>query len=160
MARTYDEKYQQVTTWVEIINAFWHKHQGVLNNQRDFWDTVMHSMTDQDWQDVYTVSDVLSRQHPEDFRRFPGFGEALADLNKRMMLGKAVIRQYDRQGYNKAPFKVLMSIKDKINELAGTPTQTFEKPQEEKQPETAHERRKYRREINIQIQETLFEIKD
>lgn len=160
MARTYQEKYNQVSTWVEIINEFWSQHQGVLNNQKDFWDTVMHSMSDQDWDDVNTVADILARQYPEDFRKFPGFADALADLNKRVMLGKPVIKKFDRQSYNKSPFKVIMSVKDKMNELAGTPTLTFEKPKEVKQPETRYEKRKYRREINIQIQETLFEIED
>jgi hypothetical protein len=160
MARTYQEKYQQVSVWVEIINEFWRQHQGVLNNQKDFWDTVMHSMTEQDWDDVNTVADILARQYPEDFRKFPGFTDALQDLNKRVMLGKPVIKKFDRQSYNKAPFKVIMSVKDKINELDGTPTPQFEKPKEVKQPETPNEIRKYRREINIQIQETLFEIKE
>lgn len=160
MARTYDDKLAQVKVWVEVVNEFWNQHQGVLNNQRDFWDNVMHSMTDQDWDDVFTVADIKSRQYPEDFRKFPGFSEALADLNKRILLGKPVIKKFDRQSYNKSPFKVLMSIKDHINEAQGTPTQVFTPPAPPKAPETAHERRKYRREINIQIQETLFEIDD
>jgi hypothetical protein len=158
MARNYDEKLNTVKDWVTVINEFWHQHQGVLNNKHDFWDTVIHSMTDQDWNDVYTVADIMSRQEPEQFRKYSNFQENLQELNKRLMLGKPVIRKFDRQSYNKAPFQVLMAIKDHINETQGTPTERFPEQPQQEQPKTAKQIREYRREINITIQERLFEI--
>jgi len=158
--RTYDQRLNNTKDWIAVINEYWDKHQGLLNNKKDFWDSVMHTMTNEDWLDIYTVADISNRQDPEDFRKYPNFWENLNDLNKRLQLGNAVIKKFDRQQYNKAPFQILMAVKDHINSSQGTATKQFKEIVEVKQPTTKHEKRLYRKEINIQIQETLFEIID
>lgn len=159
MIRKYDEKFQTVNDWVECINEYWIIYEGTLNNHKPFWDDVLHSMSDQDWSDVNDVADVLSRQYPEDFRKFGKFYDNLNELNRRCQLGKKVIKQYDRQHYNRPPFQVIMSVKDKINEINGRCISNSTKPKEPPpiEPQTAYAKRQARREANAAIQERLFD---
>lgn len=132
--RTYKEKKETVKAWVEIINYHWDRLYGVLNNDKDFWADTLHAMQDCDWWDCVDVADVLTRQYPEHFRPFSNFSQDLQEVTKRLHQGKAVVKPM-RVSYNLAAFRMLMTLKDVVNEIRGTPTKRFTKRQQQLQQE-------------------------
>jgi hypothetical protein len=161
--RTYDEKYQQVQIWIDITNHYWHVHQGILKGKDDFWNDTLHSMQEQDFWDMVDICEVLILQYPEKFGQLYKVKEHLTTIKKRLHQGKPVIKQW-AVSWNNPAFHTLMEIKDVLNDLGGTPTKQFPKikdaDKDPDQPLTPYQKRQSRKENNITIQETLFEITD
>lgn len=157
MARRYEQKLENVQNWVEIFNYHWDRLKGEYHNDEEFWNDTYHSMRDLDWDDFCQVGDVLTRQYPEDFRRYPNFAENLNEVNKRVMLGKPIIKRFNRQNYNKAPFNVVLTVKDVINELNGTPTKQWPKEQPKSdQPQTELHKKRIQRQKKIDDKVEIF----
>jgi hypothetical protein len=128
--RTYEQKLNNVNTWVKIINHYWHALESNLHNNKEFWDNTLHSMQDEDWWDMIEVYNIVKQTHSDEFYRFPKMHEDMRDIEKKLMLGKAVIRP-NQQTANKTGFRAWMVLKDVLNNINGTPTvnyNTEEKP--------------------------------
>jgi len=127
MKKTYDQKLENVTNWVKIVNHYWPTLQGEFYNNKEFWDQTFHSMTEEDWWDLCDVMKVLEIQEPELFRKYPYASIRIEDVLKKLHAGKSVVNKHI-SGKNTVAVGALMNTKDIINEIAGTPTIQFKKP--------------------------------
>ena len=140
--RTYQDKLANINNWVTIVNHFWELHQGELYNDSNFWDYSLHSMEAQDWWDWLEIEPALKAQYPDAFNRYPKIWDAHNDIERKLMLGKPMVKQ-GVKNYNFAAFRALMNIKDVVNEINGTPTKNYNKTSAKKNspaPTTPFER--------------------
>jgi hypothetical protein len=119
--QTYDNKLKNVNTWVQITNYYWTKLQSKLYNDVEFWDNTLHSMTEQDWWDVVDVYKVIKQTHSDEFYPFPKMHEDIKDIERKLLLGKSIIRQ-NQKSANRTGFRAWMVMKDVLNNINGTPT--------------------------------------
>jgi hypothetical protein len=133
MSRTYAEKYHNLGLWVEITAYHWQRLKGQLHNDPEFWADTFYAFELQDWWDLLDVAPVLKLQYPELYIKYSRLDQDLAQIQRRLMLGKPVIKPMAKN-HNLAPFRAWMAFKDLINDVRGTPTvQTFEEPEPEPQ---------------------------
>lgn len=125
MKKTYEEKVKNINTWVEIVNYYWHLHKGVLNNEAEFWENTLHSMTNSDWWDWVDIEPALKAQHPDIFQRYSKCSSTTKEIENALMRGKDIIKKH-RAGKNFTAFLLLMNIKDVMNAINGTPTKHYE----------------------------------
>jgi hypothetical protein len=125
MTRPFETKLSNVGDWMAIIQHHWPRLLGEFNNDAEFWNDVFHSMEAQDWWDVIDVAKALQIQHPETVDRFRYFGIHIDTIEKRLHRCQPVIKQWNRTGYNGAATSLLMSTRDAINEILGTPTKQW-----------------------------------
>lgn len=125
MARkTYDEKLRNINLWVEITNHYWHKLRGDMYNDTEFWDHTLHSMSADDWWDWVDIAPALKIQFEDCWRRYPKLEDSTNQVRKTLMLSKPVTRAKGK-GLNFEAFRLLMNIKDFINDINGTPTKQY-----------------------------------
>lgn len=128
--RTYQEKFDNITTWVEITNHHWHRLEGFMFNDEQFWDDSLHAMEDRDWWDWVEIAPALAIQYAEHWRKYPKLAEGTKEVERLLMLGKPVTKQ-NRKGKNFEAFRLLMNIKDFVNDISGTPTVKYDKKTDE-----------------------------
>ena len=122
MTRTYNEKLANIRAWVEIVNHHWTRLNGKLHDDEQFWSETLHAMDDRDWWDWIEIAPSLKIQYEADWRRWArGLEYDGEDIHKKLMLGKPVVRKNQKTA-NKQAFRLLMNIKDFINDINGTPT--------------------------------------
>jgi hypothetical protein len=132
--RTYDEKLKNICDWVEITNHHWHRLKGEMFNDEQFWDDTLHSMTNDDWWDWCDIAPALKIQYAKEWRSLPKLDISTEEVKRDLMLGKAPTKR-SRKGKNFQAFRLLMNIKDFINEIAGTPTKEYTAKDREPQPQ-------------------------
>lgn len=128
--RTYDQKLTNINLWVDITNYHWHRLEGELRNDEEFWSETLHAMTEQDWWDWVDIEPSIKIQHEEHYRKYPKLTEDTREIYTKLALGKPITR---KMGISKnlTAFRTLMSIKDLINDINGTPTVQYNKKQPE-----------------------------
>jgi hypothetical protein len=140
--QTYDNKLKNVNTWVEITNYYWHLYKSDINNKSDFWDDTLHSMFEQDWWDIVDVYKVVKQTHSDEFYPFPKMHEDIKDIERKLLLGKSIIRQ-NQKSANRTGFRAWMVMKDVLNNINGTPTVNYKlkgsRPDDD-EPESPFER--------------------
>lgn len=128
--RTYDQKLTNINLWVDITNYHWHRLEGELRNDEEFWSETLHAMTEQDWWDWVDIEPSIKIQHEEHYRKYSKLTEDTREIYTKLALGKPITR---KMGISKnlTAFRTLMSIKDLINDINGTPTVQYVKKQPE-----------------------------
>jgi hypothetical protein len=122
MARkTYEEKLRNINLWVEITNHHWHRLKGNIYNDTEFWDDTLHSMSNDDWWDWTDIAPALKIQHEDFWRRYSKLDISTEAVKRTLMLNKSVVKK-SRKGSNFEAFRLLMNIKDFINDINFTPT--------------------------------------
>jgi hypothetical protein len=140
MAKTYQDKLTNINLWVEITNHHWQRLRGEMFNDEEFWDDTLHAMTSDDWWDWVDIAPSLKIQYEQEWRRYPKIDISTDEVKKTLMLSKPVTKK-SRKGKNFNAFRLLMNIKDFLNDVNGTPTKQFPKtPQPAIEPETSFER--------------------
>lgn len=151
MANKYTENLETIKTWVEITNLHWERLEGEMFNDETFWDDTLHAMTDNDWWAWVDIAPALKIQHSEVWRKYPKLDTSTEEVKKLLMLGKPVTKKA-RKGKNFEAFRLLMNIKDFINDINETPTKVFTKPKV-----TTEHTEEYTR---VTIWHNLFELND
>ena len=150
MTRPYEDKIRTVAEWHCQHMRYWDLYLGDLYNRIDHWDECFHHKSIQDWWDFYDVAEVLCRQYPDQFHRYPGLATNIKTIEERLKFSKPVVKATVKD-YNHAPFSAWMKFKDFLNDIAGTPTRQY----------TDQERKQAQKLLEPQTQfETLFEIED
>lgn len=128
---TFDDKTEITAAVVRIVNQHWIRCKGELFNDKVFWDETLHSLTNQDWEDMMSVMDALQAMDPSLFNYD---ARTTFERVKEILMKEAHSdnpRALDARKHKKTEFKALMNIKDIMNELAGyRPPTKF--PKEEK----------------------------
>ena len=132
--RTYDDKLKNICDWVEITNHHWHELKGEMFNDEQFWDDTLHAMTKDDWWDWCDIAPALKIQYNKEWRSLPKLEVSTEEVKRDLMLGKAPTKK-SRKGKNFQAFRLLMNIKDFVNEIAGTPTVQYTAKDREPIPE-------------------------
>ena len=132
--RTYDDKLKNILDWVEITNYHWHQLKGEMFNDEQFWDDTLHAMINDDWWDWVDIAPALKIQYETEWRRYPKLDISTQEVHKDLMLGKAVTKK-SRKGKNFQAFRLLMNIKDFVNDITGQPTHQYTAKDREPQPE-------------------------
>ena len=132
--RTYDQKLKNILDWVEITNHHWHQLKGEMFNDEQFWDDTLHAMTNDDWWDWCDIAPALKIQYEQEWRRYSKLDESTKEVQKDLMLGKPVTKK-SRKGKNFQAFRLLMNIKDFVNDITGSPTKEYTAKDREPQPE-------------------------
>jgi hypothetical protein len=132
--RTYDDKLKNILDWVEITNYHWHQLKGEMFNDEQFWDDTLHAMINDDWWDWVDIAPALKIQYETEWRRYPKLDVSTEAVHKDLMLGKAVTKK-SRKGKNFQAFRLLMNIKDFVNDITGQPTHQYTAKDREPQPE-------------------------
>jgi hypothetical protein len=122
--QTYQQKLDTINAWVEITNHHWHRLKGDMYNDPEFWDDTLHAMNDDDWWAWVDIAPALKIQHELEWRRYPKLDDSTAEVQRDLMLGKPVVKK-SRKGKNFQAFRLLMNIKDFINDINGTPTRQY-----------------------------------
>ena len=122
--RTYEQKLTNISDWVEITNHHWHRLKGEMFNDPEMWDQTLHAMTNDDWWDWVDIAPALKIQYEYEWRRYPKLDTSTEEVKRDLMLGKAVTKK-SRKGKNFQAFRLLMNIKDFLNDVNGTPTRQY-----------------------------------
>lgn len=134
--KTYEQKLRNINDWVEIVNYHWHRLKGDMYNDSEFWDDTLHAMQSTDWWDWVDISPALKIQFEDCWRRYPKLEDGTNQVRTTLMLSKPVTRAKGK-GKNFEAFRLLMNIKDFMNDINGTPTlqyNTGSKTQVQEQP--------------------------
>lgn len=158
MAKTYQEKLDNIKAWVEITNLHWDRLEGEMFNDGQFWDETLHAMQNDDWWDWTDIAPALKIQYNEIWFKYPKLETATDEVKKLLMLGKPVTKK-DRKGKNFEAFRLLMNIKDFINDINETPTPQYSKPKAKAQP-TKIETETTPEYTRVTIWHNLFEVND
>ncbi len=115
----FDTKVKITGAIVKIVNEHWARLDGLVHNDKQFWDDTLHSLTNQDWEDMMSVMDALKAIEPElfSYAASTSFEEVKRVLIKEGHSQNA--RALDRPKHKKLEFKALMNVKDIINEISG-----------------------------------------
>jgi hypothetical protein len=132
--RTYDDKLKNILDWVEITNYHWHQLKGEMFNDEQFWDDTLHAMIADDWWDWVDIAPALKIQYETEWRRYPKLDDSTEAVHKDLMLSKAVTKK-SRKGKNFQAFRLLMNIKDFVNDITGSPTTQYTAKDREPVPE-------------------------
>lgn len=121
-------KANKILDWVDAINAHWKRLEGILENDKQFWNEVYHSKTRTHWKDFVDVARELQIQpeFAEYFEQFEDFNNKLDKIEERLKTREPVIIKWQKE-YNKPVFKAVMDFKDIINNINQTPTVHFKK---------------------------------
>jgi len=136
-----------VKGWMKVIDLHWERLLGVFDNDTQYWNDTFHSMNGNDWQSFVNIAEAILEGCSDETRRYPNFSYQIDVVKKRVMLGKPVIKQWNRQGYNSPATALVMTVRDILNEISGTPTKTW----------TEKERAKILADRVVTPFETLFE---
>ena len=126
MKRTYQEKVENITNWVKIVNYHWQRLNGQVNNDKEFWSQTLEAMTNEDWWDWVDIFPALKAQHPDAFAKYPYAEIGTDHITKKLHKMQPVVKP-SVAGRNFEAFRTLMNIKDVINFIEGTPTIQFTK---------------------------------
>ena len=132
--KTYQQKLDNINTFVEITNYHWDRLMGEMFNDKEFWEHTFGTMTNEDWWDWVEIEPALRAQHEDIFRRYPKITAGTEHINKNLMNGKKLYKK-DVKGANFETFRAWMNIKDVMNDINGTPTKVYT----DKDREQAHE---------------------
>lgn len=133
--RSYQEKFQNIKSWAEIVDYYWHLYEGDMYNHEDMWEHTLHSMINDDWWDWVDCEPAIKIEYEEHFRKYPRLGTDTQDIKRRLMLGKAITKK-NGKSKNFTAFRCLMAIHDLMNDIQGTPTKQYVK---QEQPVTESE---------------------
>lgn len=122
--RTYNEKLSNLNLWVEIVNHHWQQLRGEIYNDKDFWQDTLHAMTDSDWWDWVDLAPALRAQHEDLWQRYPMLAVGTKEVEDLLRRSKPIVKR-SAQGRNFTAFRLLMNIKDFLNDVNGTPTRLF-----------------------------------
>lgn len=115
-----------VGNWMDIIDLHWERLLGEFNNDTQFWNDTFHSMNENDWYSFVNVSEaILNSDNIPESQQYRNFSYNFNKVKERVMLGKPVIKQWNRQGYNSPATALVMTVRDIINEVHGKPTKTW-----------------------------------
>ena len=160
MAKTYQEKLNNINAWVEIVNYHWDRLQGEMYNDPEMWDQTLHAMTSEDWWDWTDIAPALKIQYSDSWFKYPKLEAATEEVKKLLMLGKPVTKK-DRKGKNFEAFRLLMNIKDFINDINETPTVQYSKPKAKDKAKSAKIETETTPEYTrVTIWHNMFEIED
>jgi len=116
---------QIVLAWMKVIDLHWERLLGEFNNDSEFWNDTFHSMNNDDWQSFVNIAEAMLETCSDETRRYPNFSYQIDVVKKRVLLGKPVIKQWNRQGYNSTATALVMTVRDTFNEIHGKPTKTW-----------------------------------
>lgn len=128
---TLQEKVQFTEHIVNELNKFWIKYKGDLFNHKDFWDETLHSFTNEDWE---IMLDVMELVRIEDASCYLPFSySSFEDARKVLMFDghDANPKALDARKHKKTAFRALMNIKDVFNNFTGYEPPTKFKPDPE-----------------------------
>jgi len=131
---TFDDKVLITNTVVNTVNRYWIICEGELFNHAEFWDETFHSFTNEDWEDMMTVMDMLKATAPE---LFTYNANSVFEDVKKILITEAHSgnpRALDARKHKKTEFKALMNIKDIFNAVTGYQQPTKFKKKEEPTP--------------------------
>lgn len=116
---TLQEKVQIVEHIVNEMNKFWIKHKGNLRNQKDFWDETLHTFTNEDWEIMLDVMELIRLEDPNCY--LPFSIDTFQEVRKVLLLeahdrNPRALDSYKNKG---KAFKALMHVKDVFNNFAG-----------------------------------------
>lgn len=122
-----ERKLAKIVKLVDLVNAHWVRLDGDLFNDRDFWDQTLHSLSNQDWQDMVDGMKWIRLTAPDRFNY--AVNKVLEDVERILVLKGHQPRVLDSRRYKKTEFLALMWIKDVINDIRDyTPPRSQPKP--------------------------------
>lgn len=151
---TYEEKLAVINYIVEIVNKHWHRLQGELHDDKQFWEETLHSISNEEWEMWVDIFPAIKAQYPDEVSKFPYCEGSVYEIEKLIHkngYSKPIVKK-NVPHQNKRAFLALMNMKDVINEINGRPTKKYPKKQENKQEHQIQNNK-------IAIFKTLFEIK-
>ena len=128
---TLQEKVQFTEHIVSEVNKFWIKHKGELFNHKDFWDETLHSFTNEDWN---IMLDVMELIRLEDAGCYLPYSAQVFEEARKVIEFEGHSknpRALDARKNKKKAFKALMNIKDVFNNFTGyeAPTRFAKDPE-------------------------------
>jgi hypothetical protein len=120
----FTKRYDQVNTWVNTMRPHWRHLNGNVHNDTDFWDQCIHSVPASTWTAWCEIYGDLKAGAPQSFDRHTHIYEDTVEVAKRIDLGKAITKPYDKTGRNKIVFRATMAIKDIIADISDCPFET------------------------------------
>jgi hypothetical protein len=131
----------------------------IQKDNKEIWDGFLHQLNNDEWAAMFLAFKTLvDRENlslrPDQQRKFDA---AYTTFKRDSLLRERCMDIRNRAKNTKdLAWAMIMTIREVWNFSKGLdiPNVNTKLPE----PETAYEKRKYRREINIQIQETLFEL--
>lgn len=115
----FEDKVRITHEWVKAVNKYWIICEGELFNHKEFWSETFHSMSNEDWEDMIAVMDVVKATEPG---VVSDIAAVAFDEVKQVLMYEAHSgnpRALDSRKHKRKAFKALMNIKDIINDLSG-----------------------------------------
>jgi hypothetical protein len=122
-------KVYNVVEIVDSIRPHWARCEGDVNNDKQFWNTVIHKITPEQWWDWCDIKDIMASYFPEEFDQYRTIHDDTDLIRGRLLCEQPVTRR-NKEGANLAAFRALMVIKDIIGELSNTPFKRYPKKTE------------------------------
>ena len=143
MKYTLEEKVKFTEYIVNELNRFWIQYKGDLYNHPEFWKATLHSYSNQDWEIMMEIMEVI---RIEDSDCFLPDSEISFDQVRKILMQEghsANPQALDRYKHKRIAFKTLMHIKDVFNRFQGyeAPTRFAPDPEPETQFELLFEKR-------------------
>jgi hypothetical protein len=134
MANIEDMDWDDVCTraelWYQVCEFHWPRLKGDFHNDKQFWDDLFHNMDINDWISQVRLAQAFQATYPKMVKRFPNYHDQLDEVTRRIREDKAVIKPFNKTGWNKAAVGLFMAVRDILNELK--PKNNYEALFEEK----------------------------
>jgi len=116
---TLEEKLGFVEHVVLELREFWIKYKGELHNHKDFWDATLHAYTNEDWELMMEIMELIRIEDPDTYLR--GSKDVFDQVRKVLMYEghSGNPRALDRRKHKSLAFKALMNVKDVMNNFSG-----------------------------------------
>ncbi len=122
------KNFTTVESWVNSMRPHWVHLNGEVHNDKDFWHQCMHTVKADVWTAWCHLYGELNQSYPDAFRKHSYIYEDTVAIATRVDKGEAITKPYNKTGYNKAPFRAAMAIKDIIAVITERPFITHEEP--------------------------------
>ena len=126
--KTFESKFNDIMEYHATIARHWADNEGIFHGKSKVWTDIYHSRTPEFWREFVEIGHKIIDQFEAAATKYPGFYNGLDTIEARLDADKKVIIKYATDGSNTPVFKCVMEFHDLVNEINGTPTKQYKKP--------------------------------
>jgi len=120
----FTQAWTHLESWVNSMRPHWRRLKGNVHDDKEFWRECLHQVPPQTWHSWCELYNTLEEAYPQHWRTHTHILEDTQAIAERLDQGKSITIFRNTTGYNKAPFRAAMAIKDIVAKITDEPFST------------------------------------
>lgn len=117
----FKQHWSRLEAWVNSMRPHWARCSGDVNNDQEFWRECLHQVKGDVWLSWCELYNTLEDTYPKAWITHSHILEDTQEMARRLDRGKPMTIPFNKTGYNKAPFRAAMAIKDIMATITDRP---------------------------------------